>query len=86
MTLNICAENPSGRQLAIPTVPPGLTTRNSSAAARSGRGANIAPNTDRAASNEPSSNGSSSASASTHSMSSPSADVRARPCSTCSGA
>ena len=66
----------------MPTVPPGFTTRNSSRATTSGRGANIAPKTDATQSKRSSSNGSSSASASTHSTSRPSAAVRARPSST----
>ena len=41
--LNIWPMNPSLVQLAIAIVPPGRHTRSSSAATRSGRGANIAP-------------------------------------------
>ncbi len=41
--LNIAPTNPSFVQLAITTMPPGRQTRSSSAATRSGRGANIAP-------------------------------------------
>ena len=50
-------------------MPPGRTTRNISAAATSGRGANIAPNTEAQQSKRPSSNGSCSTSATTHSTS-----------------
>src|SRR5690349_16260255 len=41
--LNICPTNPCGVQFAIAMTPPGLQTRRSSAATRSGRGANMAP-------------------------------------------
>ena len=41
--LNICPIKPSGVQLAMAMVPPGVHTRRSSLATRSGRGANIAP-------------------------------------------
>jgi hypothetical protein len=54
----------SGVQLAMPTVPPGLATRNISEATTSGRGAIIAPNTEVTQSNRPGSNGRSSTSAS----------------------
>ena len=70
----------------MPTVPPGLTTRNISSAATRGRGAIIAPNTEPTQSKRASSKGSSSASASTHSMSTPSAAARSRPRATMPGA
>jgi hypothetical protein len=43
MTLNIWPTKPPGVQLPITIRPPGRHTRTSSAATRSGRGANIAP-------------------------------------------
>src|SRR5687767_4264664 len=42
-TLNICPTKPAGVQFPIAIRPPGLVTRNNSAATSSGRGANIAP-------------------------------------------
>src|SRR3954469_13367106 len=73
----------SGSQLAIPTVPPGRHTRNSSAAATSGRGAKIAPKHETTRSKVPPANGSASASASSHSTARPA--VRTRPDSTIRG-
>jgi len=74
-----CFPKLAGVQLAIPTLPPDLRTRNSSAAVTSGRGANIAPNTEVTQSKRPSAKGSDSTSASAHWMASPSAWVLARP-------
>ena len=69
----------------VPTTPPGRTTRASSAAACSCRGANMWPKVDSTRSNDASSNGSDSASASTHSTSTPAASARARAASNSSG-
>ena len=73
----------SGAQLAIPTVPPVRATRNNSAAAAAGRGANIAPKHETTRSNAPAAKGSASASASIHCT--PRPCVRARPISTIRG-
>ena len=70
---------PSGVQLASAIVPPGRTTRSSSAAERSWSGANITPTTENTASYSPSSHGSASASASRNRTGRCSAAARARP-------
>jgi hypothetical protein len=78
-TSTSCFPKLVGVQLAMPTMPPALRTRNSSAATTSGCGANIAPNTEVTQSKRPSAKGSCSASAWTHRMARPSARVRVRP-------
>ncbi len=83
--MNILPTSPSGVQLAIPILPPGLQTRSSSAAACSCSGANIAPKTEVTTSNSPSPKGSSAASPSTNSTSSRSAAARSRPRSSSAG-
>ena len=83
--LNISAVAPYVAHVHVPTTPPGRTTRASSAAACSCRGANMWPKVDSTRSNEASSNGSDSASAWTHSTSTPAAAARARAASNSSG-